>query len=881
MKGGMLTRFALWVRMLLFPLFSRVVVGQKWVDRAHEESSRGRVVHVVEVQSVLDFLLLNYLFLKHKLPLPKASNTRLSVFLKPLSVLVFSPFLWVARLFSRRDPVSEFADEVRNGRHALLFLKRARFVMVPGGNIGLDYLKALVRLQKESETPIILVPQVIFWSKGPEKYRKSAVELLLGDPNAPGLRKLLTFLSRPARTHVTCGTSVNIADALAEAPGEEDDEVTARRLSWLVHRSIDLEEKVTRGPMLKNALQIRNEMMANPDFMQGVEAAGREMGLEQKTARKRAAKNILEIAADFRITYIELLSFILTPIFKRVFSSFVVDRDAIQTIKDASKDSAVILVPCHRSHIDYLVISYLMYLLGVIPPHIAAGANLSFFPMGHLFRHSGAFFIRRQIGGDKLYGFVLAQYIRKLLKEGHAIEFFIEGGRSRTGKTLPPRFGVLNWVAEAVIGEAVQNVKVIPIALSYERIMEVEGYARELSGGEKRKEDITGLVKSAEVLDSRYGRLYLTAGRPINVSDFFRNTMGKEPRDLDDEEKRYLVKRLGYLILNRINRATVVNPSGLAAAVLLSHHRRGISRDKFLETAGFLLDFAMKRGYPVSVTMEQALKSSLQTLAVVRERSESQKEPRVLYRGIGEAIAPILDEAIERFANQRHIRVERYEEGEALFVRPGSRIYLNYYRNNIIHVFQREALVALSLAAHRDDRRITPDAIEQDVEFLSRLLKKEFIFRVGDFQKGILAGLTALQKHGVVSCNGDGEIGLVHENLDLLNLFRNMVLPIVESYLLGARHLPVVRFKGALKSRDLGREILERARRDYGEGDVTCQEALSTVSILNAIERYLDMKILLKVESGIDAGKIRFARGSSLEELEQVAQRLETFIDLP
>ena len=874
----MLTRFALWVH-FLSPFFRRVQADQKWVDRIREESSRGRVVHVVEVHSLLDFLLLNLLFLRHKLPLARVANSRLATLLRPWLILLFYPLLRLASLFQSGDRLAQFEKGIRDGKPGLVFLKRARFVMVPGGSIGLPYLETLVRIQRESDEPIILIPQVIFWFKGPEKYRKSIVELLLGDPNAPGLRKLLSFFMRPGRAHLTCGGPVDVSEALT-GEGAEDDEMAARKLSWLVHRSIDREEKVTRGPMLKTASEMKTEMMANPDFVQGLEAAGAEMGLSPKVSRKRAAANIMEIAADFRISYIELLSFILTPIFKRVFSSFVVDRDAVQTIKDASKDSAVILVPCHRSHIDYLVISYLMYLLGVIPPHIAAGANLSFFPMGHLFRHSGAFFIRRSVGGDKVYGFVLAQYIRKLLKEGYGIEFFIEGGRSRTGKTLMPKFGVLNWVAEAVIGEAVQNVKVIPIALSYERIMEVEGYARELAGGDKRKEDISGLVKSAEVLDSRYGRLYITAGRPINVADFFSNTLNKEPREIDDDEKRYLVKRLGYLILNRINRATVVNPSGLVATVLLSHHRRGISKEKFQETAGFLLDFAVKRGYPISITMDQALKAAVQGLAVAQERAAASQDPKVVYRHIGEAIAPILDEALERFGGQRHLRIERYDDGEVIFVNPASRIYLNYYRNNIIHVFQREALVALSLAARRDDRHIQVADVEADLAFLSKLLKKEFIFRVGDFQKGILAGLDALAKHGAVTQVGPGEVQIVPANLDLLNLFRNMVLPIVESYLIGARYVPLVRFRGALKSKDLSRAVLERARRDYGEGDVTCQEALSTVSISNAVSRYLDMKILLQVESGIDAGKIRFTRGSSLEELETLSSRLKAFVDV-
>jgi len=876
MKGQMLTRFALWLR-LLFPLFAKVTLESKWVDRVREAASQGTLVHVVEVESMLDFALLNYLFLKHGLPIANSTNTRQNTLLKPLIVLLLQPLFWLFRLFRRGDRLEQFVRETTQGGVGLVFLKRARFVMIPGGNIGLLYLKALVRLQREQEKPIVLLPQVVFWSKGPEKYRKNIVDLLLGEPNAPGLRKFLTFLSRPARTHVTCGEPVVVAGAFEEGT-EEDDETVARRLSWLIHRSMDHVQKITRGPLLKNAVQMKNEMMANPDFISGVDAAGKAMGMSQKAARKRAASNIIEIAADFRVSYIEFLSFVLTPIFKRVFSSFVVDRDAIQTIKEASKDSAVILVPCHRSHIDYLVISYLMYLLGVNPPHIAAGANLSFFPMGHLFRHSGAFFIRRKIGSDKLYGLVLAQYIRKLLKEGYSIEFFIEGGRSRTGKTLMPKFGLLNWVADAIVGEAVREVKVIPIALTYERIMEVEGYALELAGKDKRKEDLTGLVKSAEVLDSRYGRLYITAGRPINAAEFFERTAQKPRGDLSEEEKRYLVKKLGYLILGRINRATVVNPSALVAAVLLSHHRRGISKANFLEVAGFLLDFAMSRGYPISVTLERALKSSIHDLARSREKAQKEENPRLATLALGRAVESVLDEAVDRFAGQGHILSEPFHEEEVISLNPSSRIYLNYYRNNIIHVYQREALVAVSLHAHSLQPFVEVRQVEEDVQYLSRLFKKEFIFRVGDFESGIQAGLSALEKHEVVQ-RDNGRITMLPGSQDRLSLFRNMVLPIVESYLVCARYSSLVRWRGAMRTRDLAKAILERARKDYGEGAVTCQEALSTVSIANALSRYESMALLKTVESGIDAGKVRLSKGSALEELEQLEGDLSVFVD--
>ncbi len=879
------TRFALWIR-LLFPLFARVKVDRRWVDAVNEQASEGTVIYVVEMESVLDYSLLHYLLRRNGLPVPEVSNSRVHWLARPLWYLLLGPFIWLfQKLFRRQSLDQRFYQGIKEGKTALLFLKRAQFVSLPRGNIGVSYLKELISMQGEIEKPLILVPQLLFWSPAPDRYRKGIMHLILGDPNVPGFRRLLSFLSGPVRAYVTSGPALNLKANLEEADqgfeGEATDgDTTARRVQWLLHRAIDMEEKTVRGPMLKTARQVREEMLLDPNFSARIEAIGKEQGLTSKQSKKRVAEYIHEIAADFRIGYIEFLTLVLTPIFKRVFSSFVVDREAIETIREASRDSAVVLVPSHRSHIDYLVISYLLYLKGVIPPHIAAGSNLSFFPMGHIFRHCGAFFIRRKTGDDGLYSISLSQYIRKLLKDGHSFEFFIEGGRSRTGKTLQPKFGLLSYVVEAVTSQAVKDVTVIPIALSYERIMEMEGYTRELAGGEKRAEDLGGLVRSAEVLDTTNGRLYITAGRPLKIGRFVKNSFDKPIEEITTDERRYLIKRLGYLILDRINRATVVNPSGLVATVLLSHHRRGISRERFLEVAGHLLHFARQRGYMLSITLERALKAAAQELLKARERTAGEPNDPSLDRARGEAVASILDEALELFRNQGYIHVEEFDGSEVISVLPSSRLFLNYYRNNLLHVFQREGLVASAILTRQHQHLIRVSEVQEDVRFLSKLLKQEFIFRVGDFERGVLAGLASLSENGIVGVRNE-VIEVIPEQMERLHLFRNIILPIVESYLVAARYASAVRFKGAMKSRDLARAILKKASKDYQEGAITCNEALSTANITNALAHFEAIGVLKKVESGIDAGKLRLARGSAWEDLKVWEERIARFVEIP
>src|SRR4030042_2244475 len=166
-----------------------------------------------------------------------------------------------------------------------------------------------------------------------------------------------------------------------------------------------------------------------------------------------------------------------------------------------------VIIPCHRSHIDYLLLSYIFYKNNIQMPFVAAGTNLSFFPMGYIFRKSGAFFLRRSFKGNDLYAEVFAKYIKVLLKEGLPLEFFIEGGRSRTGKMVMPKYGLLSVIIQAYQEKAVDDLAAIPVYIGYDRVVEEKAYSQELGGAEKEKEKATQMIKSGKLLRKRHGRV--------------------------------------------------------------------------------------------------------------------------------------------------------------------------------------------------------------------------------------------------------------------------------------------------------------------------------------------------------------------------------------
>ncbi len=239
-------------------------------------------------------------------------------------------------------------------------------------------------------------------------------------------------------------------------------------------------------------------------------AAKKDLPAVQKEARKY----LDEIAADYSDFYIELWDKALTWLWNNVYDGVVVDREGLVRVRDISRRMPCVIIPCHRSHIDYLLLSYVFYKHNIPLPFVAAGTNLMFWPLGYVFRKAGAFFIRRTFGGNFLYRQVMETYIKTLLGLGYPLEFFIEGGRSRTGKMVMPKYGMLSMVIQANMDRH-RDLAIIPVFIGYDRVMEEKAYLQELGGAAKEKERATSVIKSRKLLDKRYGRVYVNVGEPI------------------------------------------------------------------------------------------------------------------------------------------------------------------------------------------------------------------------------------------------------------------------------------------------------------------------------------------------------------------------------
>src|SRR4029079_278533 len=211
---------------------------------------------------------------------------------------------------------------------------------------------------------------------------------------------------------------------------------------------------------------------------------------------------------------------IFNKIWPRIFQGL--DYRGLERVMECVKQHPVVLVPCHRSHFDYLILTYIFHINYLSPPHIAAGINLSFWPMGPLFRGAGAFFIRRTFEDNELYKMVFRKYLTFLIREGYTQEFFIEGGRSRTGKILTPKLGMLSAIVNTFVDGVRRDLYLVPVSIHYGRIPEEETYRREKAGEAKQRESLRALLSARSVLKHRYGTAYVSYAEPISLGETLR-----------------------------------------------------------------------------------------------------------------------------------------------------------------------------------------------------------------------------------------------------------------------------------------------------------------------------------------------------------------------
>ena len=534
----------------------------------------------------------------------------------------------------------------------------------------LQRLVAAVRADPALDVQV--VPVHVFWGRAP-RTQTSIVKALFAEGWAiPGpLRQFVRVLLHGRQTLLQFGEPMSLREMVA---GADDDALAVRRAARLLRVAYRHERERVVGPDLSHRHTLINAVVSAAPVRAAIEAAAAERRITVAQAESQARRAAWEIASNYSYPWIRAFDLGLQWLWNRLYGG--IESHRMDTLREAAGAGSVVYVPCHRSHIDYLLLSYLVWQQGLPPPHVAAGANLNLPVVGGILRRGGAFFLRRSFRGDPLYAAVFAEYLHAMIVRGFPIEYFVEGGRSRTGRTLPPKAGLLAMTVESWLRAPQRPLLFVPVYIGYERLIEGESYVAELSGRPKEKESLLGLLRSLRRLREHFGRVYVNAGEPIDLGGFL-EARGLRPPVADEDALRAAVGALAVEIVTRINDAVVVNPVNLVSAAMLGTPRHAMDAGELVRQVELLRELLARVPHAGRVTL-----TALPAADVV-----AQAERTGLVRRIAHPL------------------------GDLLQVPDPQVPLLAYFRNNVLHVWALPALLAALLARHPGIERERMSAI--------------------------------------------------------------------------------------------------------------------------------------------------------------------------
>ncbi|MBU0987923.1 MAG: 1-acyl-sn-glycerol-3-phosphate acyltransferase, partial [Proteobacteria bacterium] len=543
----------------------------------------GIIVYATKHKSYFHYLFYYSRYKQNKLPFPQIGFDYKFVIWQPFWRLLRIIVAKIDYFFSNltlSDPYQSgyIKTELLNGRQALLSLVEKKGFHRRYVKAKADPIRYLLEIQKTIDRPIFIVPQIIFFDKNPQRSAPNLIDILFGTRENPGkIRRTIILLRNPGKVFVEISEPVNLKNYL-ELPEntEKSLEYQALALRRNLLLQINRHRQSTTGPTLRTREELKQNILTREPLQIFMKQHSKLRDIPLQQIHKEAEAYLDEIAANYNMVIIRMASIIITWILKTLFDGVTVDEAGLNRIKSISQKGPLILIPCHKSHIDYLILSYLLYHNNMPCPHVAAGKNLSFWPMGPLFRGAGAFFIRRSFKGAVLYSKVFVEYIYNLLAEGFNIEFFIEGGRSRTGKLILPKLGLLSILLNAYKNGACEDMTFAPIFIGYDRVMEESSYLNEIEGEQKKPESLLQIIKARKLLKKRYGRIYIQCHEPISLKGLLEQ-YGTPIGEMTSKEFNVLCRNLGHRIINAINRVTVVTPHALVAAAVMNCSKQSFS----------------------------------------------------------------------------------------------------------------------------------------------------------------------------------------------------------------------------------------------------------------------------------------------------------------
>ena len=538
-----------------------------------------------------------------------------------------------------------------------------------------DLARLVDAVRRDPGFDVRLAPVAVYWGRAPQKER-SLLRLLLSENWAlsGSLRKFFQVLINGRQTMVEIGATVSLRAMLGEMSGPllnvaPQSHAEAARISRQLRASFRRQRAARIGPDLSHRRTILARLLRTAAVRHAAAALAREQRDTRRAALLIARKYGEEIAANYSHAFVSFAERLLARLWNRLYDG--VDFAHAATLREVAEGREVIFVPCHRSHMDYLLLSYAIFVQGYAVPHIAAGINLNLPIVGRYLRKGGAFFIRRSFRGNTLYTVVFMKYLAAIMARGHSVEYFIEGGRSRTGRLLQPKTGMLSMTVRSFLREPRRPVVFLPVYFGYERLVEANTYIGELSGQAKKNESWLDLLRAAKVLREKFGRVHVNLGEPVyldQVLDSHQNDWRQQVFD-DDTRAGWVgrtVDDLALRIMRNVNAAAAVTPVNLLALILLATPRQAMLEDDLLRQLECYLGLLRAMPYSPRVTVTALT------------------PPEIVAYGLA----------------MKTVSRESHSAGELMRMKDEAAILAAYYRNNVLHLFALPSLIACAFGSN-------------------------------------------------------------------------------------------------------------------------------------------------------------------------------------
>ena len=605
---------------------------------------------------------------------------------------------------------------------------------------------------QEDLVDCLMVPVSVYWGQEPDR-EDSFWKIYFSEywEIAGRTRKFLMSLVHGRHTLLRFSEPISLRDFLTQDPSAA---VLERKLLRILRVHFRRRRRATLGPDLSHRRMLLQHVVADLDVREAVRLESDKQSLSNTEVFAAAQDNANEIAADMSYRTVRLMHRLLRRLWTRLYDG--VQLNGLSRLDAVVEGSEIIYVPCHRSHIDYLLLSYILYVNGYSLPHIAAGINLNLPVVGGILRRGGAFFLRRTFAGDRVYAAVFNTYLKELIQRGYALEYFLEGGRSRSGYLLPAKPGMLSMTVQAYLKEPVRPVYFVPVYFGYERLLEGRAFTRELAGGRKRGESLLGLFKSIGTLREDYGHVHVNIGQPIGLGGALDKQLGpwREHPDavLHSDAYRKFIATLGRDILTGINAAASVTPVSLVATVLLSSPGKTIGREE--------------ANWQLRILHELMLQLYPESLVVLPERDAENWVAQAQSLGF--------------------LEQSKDELGDLVRVIPRQTASLTYFSNNIAHLLVVPSLIASVL---RERRTVTDESLVRLLERAWPFLCAEYFLAQNQHRDSLARSVEAMLKTGLIQRDSSGGLarptGGTTESVALFRLSQ-VLMPTIERYFLAS-----------------------------------------------------------------------------------------------